>query len=472
MLKGIPQPTLQPATDHDSTFMRNGSSISITPPPAACRRLTSPPLRSKTAAEVPPLFTQTSSSSRPNPAAFLPFTKFSSDRSLSPGGVSLEEAAEFDFDSTLTGDLPGQVKLVARGSGLARWFLGSSDPVVFSILPSPAKEDPGFWFDTPAMAQASPGDPRILTGLTVRPTEQKVARPALPAPLPSSNTISKFKLGSIFGPRASTASELVSADELANLNIEEALFPSGRSNDDASAALQCLEINAETTIRRIQRAHEESLQTTRAAISEKSVQADELEASQTRNKHLKMQLADMAERAKGQEAAIAALRDELAAEKQRSLEEAEARRRSIRMVAQKDSSTPSDSGSRTPLHRNRFSGASSLLESEAGSEMSSVDSVFSEVLARESPMTSTSTGPMTKLAFASSPPSMQYEGTEEAPTVVPTLSCHKCHGVSQSEAWDVISVMKMESRALKERVEELEGARTDVLRMIYGSMLA
>jgi hypothetical protein len=230
-------------------------------------------------------------------------------------------------------------------------------------------------------------------------------------------------------------------DELAQLDVDEALFPHGRPDEFSPAAFKNLQQNAEGTIRRFQLAHREQRQSLRAVNSTKNVQADELEATETRNEHLKLQLQEMAERAAEQEKLIMEIRAQL--EAQRS--DLEAHQQSIRMVAQDQDASP-----RPKYRRNRSSDVSTSGESEAGSEVSSVVSVFSE-----------------QLSIAPS-----HATSLESSDTPARVDCPRCHGMRPSDAWDVVGVMKIESAALKRRIAVLESAQDDAMDFINGLKLS
>jgi hypothetical protein len=186
-------------------------------------------------------------------------------------------------------------------------------------------------------------------------------------------------------------------DELANLDVTTALYPGGPPTEFSPAALKNLQVNAEGILSRFQKAYQENLRVLRAVTSEKLVQADELEAAQTRNEHLKLQLTEMAERAAEQEKALQTLEQELESERRRRRDEDEARKQSIRVVpGNAPSNSYSMGDSVIPRRRkNRVSGTSSLDTSESGT--SSADSVFSEASPGPySPTTSAGASPVLK----------------------------------------------------------------------------
>ncbi|KAG9776887.1 hypothetical protein KCU88_g4710, partial [Aureobasidium melanogenum] len=243
-------------------------------------------------------------------------------------------------------------------------------------------------------------------------------------------------------------------DELAQLNIQEALFPHGHQDEFSPAVFKNLQLNAEGTLRRFQQAYIEQLKALKSAISTKNVQADELEAAQTRNEHLKLQLQDMAERAAEQERQIAELKAQLLQQQRSSLETHQSQQQSIRMVGQ-ECEQPDDAHAQVSKRRNRSSDVSTLGGgSEAGSDVSSVVSVFSEALS------------VAPSSAATSVVSAANNGGAYARD-----NC-RCHGLSESEAWDVIGMMKMESTVLKQRIAQLESAQDDALDFLSGLKLS
>ena len=244
-------------------------------------------------------------------------------------------------------------------------------------------------------------------------------------------------------------------DDLSQLDIQEALFPHGHPDEFSPAAFKNLQLNAEGTLRKFQQAYREQHKSLRIITSTENVQADELEAANTRNEHLKLQLEDMAERAAEQEKAIAALRAQLSAQRP-SLDSPQSPQRSIRMVSHDSGQPELGPQSRLKYRRNRSSDISTSGESEAGSDVSSVVSVFSEALSAAPSHSTSFSSPVLKSS------NLAY----------PRDECSKCHGLNASEAWDVVGMMKMESGALKQRISELENAQDDALDFLSGLKLS
>ena len=406
---------------HSTPSEHDDSSVLSLPPPPATRGHQ----RSRTAADLPPLFTRSQSFSPTKPSTFS-FLRPASTRSLSPEKVTPAEADEFAVQE----QVPSTKR---RSGGLAAWFEGSSAPVNIGLV-SPHKEklDPvqevGTSEDLFSVSQES------VDNLTRRPQR----RPSLSGSTPS--TMSKFN---IFRKSTTTLAPAENTEELAQLDVGDALFPRGRPDEFSPAAFKNLELNAEGTIKRFQHAHKEQQHSLRSATSTKNIQADELEAAETRNEHLKLQLQDMAERAAEQEKMITQMRYDLAAQ-QSTLE---SHRQSIRMVPQPHDR---DSSPRPNYRRNRTSDMSAAGESDDGSVLSSAASVFSE-----------------QLSIAPS-----HATTVEYSDAAARVDCSRCHGMRPSDAWDVVGVMKAESVALKQRITVLENAQDDAMDLINGLKLS
>ncbi|KIW26986.1 uncharacterized protein PV07_06768 [Cladophialophora immunda] len=404
-------------------FNDNDSSVSLPPPPPPARGHQ----RSRTTTDLPPLFTRAQSSSPTRSSAFS-FLRPQSTRSLSPERLRSVGTAE---DPGLT-ESPSKRK----SGGLASWFEGSSDPVNISLVPSPRKEKLDPLYEASATEEGFSMSPDSEDNNLTRRLQKK---PSLPGPAVS--TMSKFN--NIFRRSTITQTAPEDPDDLAQLDIDEALFPHGHPGEFSPAAFKNLQLNAEGTIRRFQQAYKEQRQSLRSATSTKNVQADELEAAQTRNEHLKLQLQEMAERAAEQQNLIADLRAQLAA--QLSLDS----QQSVRIVPQNIDSKP-----RPKYRRNRSSDVSTSGESEAGSEVSSVVSIFSEALSAAPSQATSIASPVLKSA------SLARD------------DCPRCHGLRPADAWDVVGMMKMESAALKHRIAELESAQDDALDFLSGLKLS
>ena len=269
-------------------------------------------------------------------------------------------------------------------------------------------------------------------------------------------------------------------DELATLDIKAALFPAGPSNEFSPAAFMNLQMNAEGTIQKFQTAYAQARRSLREITSERNVQKDELEAAQTANEALKMQLTDMAEKATAHEDAVRRLMAELAMEKQKRKDDEEYRKRSLKLVP-----PPFEEESEGPRRSNRASQISSTGDSEVDSEVaSSADSIFSQPLGRPVDMSRTnsvaSATPATQHSFSSEiqrqcfSPTLSVSSKDRRHHMTqvnswnPPENCEICHGVPSSEAWDILGVLKEENKALKSSIEQLEAGLDASLDLVYG----
>ncbi|KAK3990194.1 hypothetical protein QBC44DRAFT_72854 [Cladorrhinum sp. PSN332] len=121
-------------------------------------------------------------------------------------------------------------------------------------------------------------------------------------------------------PSAQSASPSTAAidDEILNLNLESALFPTGSPADRdtfSPAAFKNFQMNAIGLLTKIQAAYKDRVIALHDLEAERSAQKDEIEEAETRAKHLKFQLEGMAAKAAEQERAMKQLMDELNAER-------------------------------------------------------------------------------------------------------------------------------------------------------------
>ena len=433
---------------HQTPFDEDDRPAIAIPPPTSSRSHQ----RSRTAADLPTLHTRTASASPTRFSTFLPSLR--SSRTNSPERA-VKDANEFDVDA----HQPTSRQRPAGVTHLASWFEGSSDPVNISLVPSPKKEKADPLQDAENMDKMFSASTESVDTFTKRPQ----SRPAASA---NGSRFSFFRKASQV--QLSTPTDV---DELSSLDIRDNLFPAGPPDEFSPAAFKNLQLNAEGLLRRFQSSHIDQQTTLRSLTTTKQSQADDLEACQTRNEHLKLQLVEMAERGAEQERLIAALRTELAIAHGRP--SGATPDTSIRKV----SAHSVDSSRGGPFRRNRSSNISTF---SAESDESSNISVFSHADAddsTDSPGTSLAASPImkhAKLHYTSvhhSPPTTVVTHREHERTVIVPIEvpeCQKCHGVRATEAWDVVATMKAESQALKKRIGELEGTNDEVLDLIDG----
>ena len=286
----------------------------------------------------------------------------------------------------------------------------------------------------------------------------------------ANNSTSRFS----FFRKASAVQVKPSPEDLENLNIKDTLFPDGTLDEFSPAAFKNLQQNAEGALRILQQAYRESMLLTRRAVSEKNIQVDELEASQTRNEHLKAQLLAMADGNAQKDRLISSLQAE-----NEQLKANEAALRSIRVITDNSSTDQLDTftGTTRPSRRNRSSDVS-YTESvdSASTDLSTTTSIFSHGVNNDHDLRSpgTSVGcpsPVVKHARLVTPSIQQHPQAEHLRSMTTNVmvavpECQKCHGMRSNEAWEVLGVMKAESTALKERIQILEHANDSALDLL------
>ena len=383
-----------------------------------------------------------------------------------------------------------------RNTTFGDLFIGSSAPINIGITPSPDKEKASMdWGNNNSTTR--PTHKRTSTGLSGASTSKfswfgtKTFNPA-PTPIPEGR------------PQSS------SSDPLLDLSADTSLFPHGPVDRFDPASFNDLLRNAQTTIAKLQTGYRQKCGEVETVRAESSAQNDEAEEAETRARHLKLQLDDMAARAAEQDQAMKALADQLAQERLIRREEEEARKRSVMLVRTKSqqfealeregSGCYSSSTSKRESRGASDSGfesdadADSTVESvfsrpanELGSpltmtplstlnewESDDVDQIHAEHINRARPaMTArrTSTGQrITGLGLSGKRKSgVSLEDYMERRLNSPsTSSCANCHGGSQTNAWTLVSELRAENKSLNGRVAELERTVEGCLDLVAG----
>ena len=498
-IPSLPPPSAQPTPAPAPNVPDRASGIdwenAIRPPPPAQSRSRDPHQRSRTGIELPsPLAShpvnQNPSRSSVHVPLLSPNRTSSPPRSRSRSPIKAPRC--LSTIPTVEKHEGEKITVEAKPGKIGRWFNGDSDHVNLGLIPSPTKEylDP---FGGEEEQNASPMDTAertsALTGdnFTNRPpsASTRLQKRASASPTrskatthPSGAALSRF----FFKPKTdkphSPTNSVIENDELLHLSIPVALFPHGPTDTFSPAAFKNLQMNAEGALGRFQTAYRATYDSLHSARSVKNIQADELEAAETRNEALKMQLSDMAARASAQEEAMKQLKEELDMERNRRQEEQELRRGTVKLVQPAEDQIRTYRGRRTRISDIT---TSSFESSEQDADLSSeVSSIFSH----SDRMTARSASPTTDIEFSPATPQSSKFPSFRLTTRTPTKAlnpaqtpqpvkiekqeCSVCHGVSSSEAWDVVSVMKEESRALKGRITELERANEDCLNLLAG----
>ena len=393
---------------------------------------------------------------------------------------------DLDSNPDATTQSPAKKKIEEGAKRLSGWFQGKSDPVSIGIMRPSSPEA------TENMGSRS---------ASVSPTRApKRSTPS--SPLKQVTTPNRF---SFFGFKRQEIPE-PAEDELLNLDVNAALFPSDSDQLEDQEAFDALRDNAGNVIRRLQAAYKERTFALHEANADKNEKQEELEETRTRVGTLKIQLDGMAEKVQQQEQAIKAMAEELELEKLARQREEESRRRSVMLVKPPEEDAASESGVElSTANTRRNSKRASTFTSDSGfdsGDESLPESVFSRKDGVGSPTSTVALSPNIS-QVALSPPSLnstlQPSNRKEtrpasttaasapAPSQRPSAydrmmkglasttsswmgnnvsKCNICHGVPSSEAWSVLGVLKEENRGLKVRLGELEVVIDDCLGLV------
>ena len=288
-------------------------------------------------------------------------------------------------------------------------------------------------------------------------------------------------------------------DELYNLDVEAALFPSGQPADQdtfSPAAYKNLQLNAAGILSKMQTAYRQRVIAFRELEGEKTAQQDELEEAETRAAHLKMQLEGMAEKAAEQEKAMQQLMEQLAAEKKARAEERLIRQSQKGLILPpEDPIVHDDIGVVDDRLRRAWRKSGETIKTdtsyETDDESVESESIFSRA---RSPTIPPST--IDGSVIDSVPPSSHLKGSSSTYSnatikAKPTMqqmsafqriikgisgdqgeggvnSCRNCKGQDASVAWNTVSLLRDENKEMKQRVGELEAAVEGALDLVNG----
>lgn len=402
---------------------------------------------------------------------------------------------------TFTGDRPGLIRLEDKGGRLADWFNGISEPVTLGLLPSPTKEK-----EDPTM-KGSATSP--VASQSYRLHRKTTSESALRFSPPNA---SRFSFFGSKPPAPEPEAPSIANDALISLDINTALFPGGPADPFSPSSFHNLLTNAEGLLRRLQAAYKQRTISLHEVTSENSAQREELEEAETRARHLKLQLDDMAAKVAERDEAIKGLTKELVVERQQRHDEDEARKRSIILVSKprKQPQLSDEANGRfspNRKHTKRDSNGSIAHDSgfESEDDCSFAESVFSRTHGTTSPTTTISSvsGATSPEPFQNAQPFVSITTSPQVPNFRPALgpkrastfqkvlnglststtanekhipadadavrwSCANCQGGNAAEAWSVVAVLRDENQGLKKRVGELEGAVEGCLGIVGG----
>jgi len=438
--------------------------------------------------------------------ALLPF-RSSRQNSKSPERSPVKQKIDDEFMATLTGDREGLIKVADKSKGgLAAWFSGSSAPVALGV-PLSEKELPA----PPSMSSSRSVSPeRTPAKLQKRPTLQTAESTSSMSTTQSKPQPSRFNFfSSPKTPSKNTIqlpAEMMNDDEFLSLDVSEALFPQGSSQDPFSpASFKNLLINAEGLLLKLQTAYKLRTLSLHELSAEKSAIEEELDESSTRAQCLRTQLQDMASKVAERDATIADLAAQLAREKQLREEERQAREKSIALVRAKARGSYSDIPiedlgiSTAKTHFKKWRGSADMsTEGESDAESGEAESVFSRSRSPTSLLTMESTPELGQAEFArmvpnTNPPSnrpkvaLQQKSTFQkllqgmSPNAVEKPAedefggigmgeegCSNCRGKDASVAWDTVGLLRAENKSLKEQVGSLEDGVEGALALCLG----
>ena len=389
--------------------------------------------------------------------------------------------------ATLTGDKDNIIKVADRyRNGLSSWFNGTSSPVQVGLSTehSSKPSTPEKLFKRPASIQL---DTNMRGGSSPR-------TPDLTSTL--MNFSNKF-----FSPNAKKNSQHLN-DELLNLDINKALFPTGRNENDpfSPSAFHNLLQNAEGLLQKMQLALLTRTQALSDLTLEKSAKDDEFEEAEIRAKSLKSQLEEMAAQIAEEVKLNTELAEALAAEKNARREEARAREKSIALVraesAERDYSRgeheenlgfPARPSSATPKKANRISSCSSSITSEDDED------VFSLTTSpRLSVSTCTTFSSINSSEILEATPARIVPHPSRRPSTTPQRStfqkilhgdnsgketsklgmaegrCSNCEGKDVGFAWDTVGMLREENRGLKEQAQRYQEGIDGALNAVLG----
>lgn len=276
-------------------------------------------------------------------------------------------------------------------------------------------------------------------------------------------------------------------DELAELDIEAALYPSGAPKEDdcfSPAAFKNLQMTATGLANKFQTAYQSQSAQLRTAKAEKEAMEDEKDEAETRVRHFKMQLEEMARKVAETESQMQLLMDELNREKKLRMNDRYSR--DSRSAPSEVSTMSEDLGAEHDQQKKLWRRSGDTVKTDTSFETDDESMESSSVFSRSRSPTlavsisemnprETSLPPSRTPAFDTSTKSQQMStfqklmkgisGDGEQRTVP---ECRNCKGQDASVAWDTAGLLRDENRGLKLRVTDLESALEGALDVVNG----
>lgn len=297
---------------------------------------------------------------------------------------------------------------------------------------------------------------------------------------------------SAFKGRTSATTAANQDDELLNLDIQAALFPSGPPSDRdtfSPAAFKNLQMTAMGLLQRYQTAYQQRTIALKDAKAEHETESESKVEADMRAHHLKLQLEEMARKATEQESIMQALMEELNKEKKLRMEEGQARSKGD---ATPDGSTTSEDmgveeDQRTKWRKSGESFDTDVDSTEAASVFSrsrspTIAASVSDVSTNDGPISQPKSATLEPVTPQKSPQQpmnalqkllrgMSNDGSKSNASQGGVDVCRNCQGYDASMAWDTVHLLQDENRGLKQRVGELEVAVEGALDAVNGLVL-
>lgn len=421
--------------------------------------------------------------------------RLSSEQSPPPDKRLRQQSADYQEDDMgLTGEGRKTRKDLAEAQTLGSADMSQPQKAVSEGCPSPET--------TPK---------RLVRTSTAGPADN-APKSAGPATAPS-----RLSLLTMFSrPPPAVTAEM--HDELLSLNVDEALFPPGTpATKDAfsPAAFKNLQTQATGLLTKMQNAYRQKAQALADVEKEREADKDELEEAETRAKHLKFQLEDMASKASEQERRMKQLMEELAAERRARAELERFNPKAMQRLAPSPGGFQSEAGStisedlgvdEEELQKRKWrksNGTDTSFETDDDSmSYAESESVFSRprspsvstiattrgietssVMDMPIPTPQSMRGPSANTTTASkrtsvaSIASTNRRSTQQMSTFQKLMKgisgdgtdgCRNCKGQDASVAWDTVGLLRDENKQLKHRVGELEDCLEGALDAVNG----
>ncbi|XDG01288.1 hypothetical protein ABKA04_000903 [Annulohypoxylon sp. FPYF3050] len=274
------------------------------------------------------------------------------------------------------------------------------------------------------------------------------------------------------------------ADELLNLDVDTALYPSPTDRDTFSpSAYKNLQLNAAGLLHKMQDAYRARTIAYKEVVAEREVQREEAEETELRVRSLRTQLESMAEKAQEQELAMRRLVAELrfersAREEEREMEKKERgrlEREGRKRWRKSDGTVRSDLSIDTDAESAESESIFSRSRSPTAMTSATESEVNAELLCVRTPPVGMVSQGQKKVttpqltAFQRLVKGISGDGTGVNGGVGGVVEeCSNCRGQDSSVAWDTVSLLRDENRGLKHRVAELEVVVDGALDVVNG----